>query len=61
MPTKNSKEARRAQHAETAAGERREFYESLPMAGMLFADLFDFLHERLSGQECDCKTTLTEA
>jgi hypothetical protein len=61
MPTKNDKESREALRAELTAKQRREFYGSLPMAGMLFTDLFHFLRERLSGQECDRETTLTKA
>lgn len=57
MPTKSEK----AQHAGLAEKQRAEFFGSLPMAGMLFTDLFSFLREQLSQEDCDNDMTLTEA
>jgi hypothetical protein len=61
MPTKSEKEAHKALRADLAAKQQREFYESLPMADILFADLFDFLDGQLSETECDHEMTHTKA
>lgn len=51
---------RKALHGEQTEKQRREFLESLPMAGMWFTDLFLFLREQLSEKECDNEMTLTK-
>lgn len=61
MPTKTEKNRRKALHAEQAKKQHREFLESFPMAGMLFTDLFHFLKEQLSEEDCDDEMPLTKA
>lgn len=61
MTDKSDKQKQKELREEYKRKQREEFENSLPMGRMLFTDLFDFLDERLSEQECDNKLTLTKA
>ena len=62
MPTKEEKERRKALQQEYQHKQQQaEFEAGLPMGRMLFTDLFNFLDEQLSENECDNDMTLTKA
>lgn len=61
MPDKSEKQKRKELREEYSRKQREEFQNGLPMGNMLFTDLFGFLDEKLSEQECDNELTLTKA
>lgn len=59
MPDKNEIEKRKQIKRELRDKARLEFEQSLPISRDDFQNLFDFLDEKLSDEECDDKLTLT--
>ena len=60
MPNKNEIEKRKQIKRELKEKARLEFESSLPMSREKFAQLFDFLDEKLSEYNCDDSLKLTE-
>lgn len=59
MPDKNEIERRKQIKRELREKARLEFEQSLPISRVDFQNLFDFLDEKLSNQECDDDLTFT--
>ena len=59
MPDKNEIEKRKQIKRELRQKARLEFEQSLPISRDDFQNLFDFLDEKFSNEECDDKLTFT--
>lgn len=59
MPDKNEIERRKQIKRELREKARLEFEQSLPISRVDFQNLFDFLDEKLSNQECDDNLAFT--
>ena len=55
-----NKEQRKALMKQYKDGQKNSFVNSLPMSREIFHELFDYLDERLSEEDCDHNLEMTE-